>query len=454
MHSAIAIRNMATILVCAALTACAGERPNVVILFADDLGYADVGYHGSPDIVTPHIDSIARNGVQFSAGYVSGPVCGPSRAGLRTGIYQNRFGAEDNPGPYKLREDVKIGIPTEMRTLAERMKDLGYATGMIGKSHTGNAPEFHPNASGYDEFFGFISGASNYRPDGRFGTKINEPHNPILRNRTPVEETEYLTDAFGREAVSFIDRHHEEPFLLYVPFNAIHGPSQATDADLERFKYIKDKKRRLAVAMTYNLDVNIARIMDALQRHGLVQNTLVFFLSDNGGKPGGNGSFNTPLRGEKAQLWDGGIRVPFCMQWPAHVEGGQTVDDPVISLDILPTVVAAAGGEVEEAIDGINLLPRLSGEIRGLSPRYLYWRFNRGWVVRDAQWKLIVDNGGAPKLFHIAEDIGESRNLYSKQPEIAARLHKAYDAWNATLMAKLWGWDKSFPVHDPSMGGH
>ena len=312
----------------------------------------------------------------------------------------------------------------------------------------------HPNASGYDEFFGFINGASNYRPDGQFGTKINQEWNPILRNRVPVEETEYLTDAFGREAVSFIDRHHEKPFLLYVPFNAIHGPMQATDADMERFKHIKDRKRRLAVAMAYNLDVNIGRIMDALRRHNLEEDTLVFFLSDNGGNPKGNGSLNTPLRGTKGQLWDGGIRIPFCMQWPARIEGAQTVADPVISLDILPTVVAAAGGEVEDAIDGVNLLPRLTGKAAKLPTRCLYWRFNRGWAIRDAEWKLISANGGSPKLFHISEDIGESRPLNGKYPETAARLQKAYGKWNETLMPKLWGWDSSFPVHDPGMGGH
>jgi len=437
------------ILASALCAAGADAQPNVVILFADDLGYADVGYHGSPDMVTPHIDSIAKNGVQFSAGYVTAPVCGPSRAGLRTGIYQNRFGAEDNPGPYKAREDVKIGIPTEMRTMSERMKELGYMTGMVGKSHTGNGREFHPNSSGYDEFFGFINGASNYLLDRH----PNQPHNPLMRQRERVNETEYLTDVFGREAVAFIDRHHERPFFLYVPFNAIHGPMQAADHDLAMCRHIEDEKRRLAVAMNFNLDQNVGRILTALRKHGIEENTLVFFLSDNGGKPKGNGSLNTPLRGQKGQLWDGGIRVPFCMQWPAQVNGGQKLDFPVISMDLLPTAVDAAGGKVEEGLDGVSLVPFVTGRKSAPGNRYLYWRFNRGWAIRDSQWKLIGERGWKqPQLFRVADDVSESEDLFAKRPKIAKRLQDAYDAWDATLMDKLWGWDKSFPVHDPGMG--
>jgi len=445
---------MAVLGVSLAWSVNAEMKPNVVILFADDLGYADVGYHGSPDMVTPHIDSIARNGVQFSAGYVTAPVCGPSRAGLRSGIYQQRFGGEDNPGPYKLREDVKIGIPTELQTMSERMKALGYTTGMVGKSHTGNGPEFHPNSSGYDEFFGFINGASNYRTDTQWGTKLNQPTNPILRQRKKLEVNDYFTDVLGREAVAFIDRHHDKPFFLYVPFNAIHGPMQATDHDLAMFRHIKDEKRRLAVAMNFNLDQNVGRILTALRKHGVEDNTLVFFFSDNGGKPKGNGSLNTPLRGLKGQLWDGGIRVPFCAQWPARVRGGQELGFPIISLDVLPTVVAAGGGPVGDGLDGWNLIPFMTGDAAPEN-RFLYWRFNRSWAIRDAEWKLIGERGAQrPQLFHIASDIRESKDLYEQRPKVVARLQKAYDAWDGTLMPKLWGWDKSFPVHDPEMGAH
>ena len=426
-------------------------RPNVVVILADDLGYADTGYQGSPDMVTPHVDSIARSGVRFSAGYVTAPVCAPSRAGFLSGIYQNRFGFEDNPGPYRLREDVKIGIPKTVKTLPERMKAMGYATGMVGKSHTGDDPQFLPIHNGFDEFFGFNNGASNYRSDGKWGTKINQPSNPIYRGLEKVEETEYLTDAFGREAVSFIDRHHAEPFFLYLAFNAIHGPQQATDQDLEKFKDVTDKKRQLALAMNYALDRNVGRVMEALRKNGIEENTLVIFFSDNGGKQKDNGSLNTPLRGEKGQLWEGGIRIPFCLQWPAKVKSGRTLDFPVTGLDLLPTIVTAAGGKAEAGLDGIDLMPLVTGLAEPRN-RTLYWRFNRAWAVRDSEWKL-VNEGGSPHLFRIADDIGETRDLYAEQPDVVKRLQGDYDTWNGTLMPKLWGWDKSFPVFDSKPTG-
>jgi len=423
------------------------RRPNVVVIMADDLGYGDVSYRGGADSVTPNIDTLGRNGVQFSAGYVTAPVCGPSRAGLLTGLYQNRFGFEDNPGPYRRSEDVKIGIPEAVKTLPERMKELGYVTGFVGKSHTGDGPEFQPLSNGFDEYFGFNNGASNYRPDGKWGTKINQPTNPIYRGSEKVEESEYLTDAFGREAVAFIDRHRDKPFFLYLPFNAIHGPQQATDQDLEKFKDEPDKKRQLALAMTSALDRNVGRVLEALRKNGLEEDTLVVFLSDNGGKPKDNGSFNTPLRGEKTQLWDGGIRVPFCLQWPTRVKGGRKLDFPVISLDLLPTIVSAAGGSVEKDLDGVDLLPFVSGA--AAPERTLKWRFNRAWAIRDKEWKLIQANDGeALQLFRLAEDISETRDLAAEHPEIVKRLQADYAAWDATLMPKLWGWDKSFPVFD------
>jgi len=434
-----------SMLLLAAIADAAPTRPNVVVILADDLGYADTGYQGSPDMVTPNIDSIARSGVRFSAGYVTAPVCAPSRAGYLSGIYQNRYGFEDNPGPYRLREDVKIGIPKTVKTLPERMKALGYVTGIFGKSHTGDDIQFHPLNSGFDEFFGFINGASNYRSDGKWGTKINQPSNPIYRGFQKVEEMEYLTDAIGREAVSFIDRHHAEPFFLYVPFNAIHGPQQGTDQDLEKFKDVVNEKRRFALAMTCALDRNVGRVMEALRKHGLEKNTLVVFFSDNGGLPKNNGSLNTSLRGVKGQLWDGGIRIPFCLQWPAKIKGGRTLDFPISSLDLLPTIVSTAGGKAD-GVDGMNLIPFVTGET--VPPnRNLYWRFNRAWAVRDREWKL-VNQGSKPQLFRIAEDISEKTDLYVQQPDVVKRLQADYEAWNATLMPKLWGWDKSFPVFD------
>ena len=437
---------LAGLLVSATIVAAAPTRPNVVVILADDLGYADTSFRGSTDMLTPNIDSIAVKGVQFTAAYVTAPVCGPSRAGFLSGRYQNRFGFEDNPGPYRLRPDVKIGIPKTVKTLPERMKALGFVTGMIGKSHTGDDPEFLPIHSGFDEFFGFNNGASNYRADGQWKAKINQPTNPIYRGLTKVEETAYLTDAFGREAVSFIERHRAEPFFLFVPFNAIHGPQQGTDQDLEKFRSVSNPKRRLALAMASALDRNVGRVLVALRKHGLEENTLVVFFSDNGGKLDDNGSLNTPLRGEKGQLWEGGIRIPFCIQWPAAIKGGQTLPFPVISLDLMPTALSAAGAKPDATLDGIDLLPFVTGATQP-PQRHLHWRFNRSWAIRDAEWKLTTE-GGAPHLFRIVEDIGEAHDLAAQFPEVVQRLKATHEAWNATLMPKLWGWDKSFPVFD------
>ena len=432
----------------------AADRPNVIIIIADDLGYADVGYQGSPDMVTPNIDSIARNGVQFSAGYVSAPVCGPSRAGLLTGVYQNRFGFEDNPGPYRRSELVKVGIPKTIKTLPERILAAGYRTGMIGKTHTGTDPEFLPNASGFEEFFGFNNGASNYVSDGKFGVKINQTNNPILHDDKPVEESEYITDAFGREAVAFINRHKTEPFFLYVAFNAIHGPMQPKPEDFERFNNIQDPLRRKAVSMNYTLDTNVGRILKALQANGLDKNTLVFFLSDNGGKPNNNGSLNTPLRGEKGQLWDGGIRIPFCAQWPARIAAGGLIDTPIISLDLLPTILAATGAPLSDPVDGVDLIPILTGKTSSLLDRYIFWRFNDAHALRNGEWKYVSSSSKKkPELFHISTDISEANDLSQDKPDVLQQMEKIYNEWNSQLMQKQWGWDKSFPVYDPKFSG-
>ncbi len=413
------------------------RRPNIVVLFADDLGYGDVGYQGCTEVPTPHIDSIAENGVTFSCGYVTAPVCGPSRAGLMTGRYQNRFGFEDNPGPFRQREDVLVGTPLDQANMAERFKALGYVTGMIGKWHEGKDPRIEPHNRGFDEWFGFNNGASEY-------FVRENPKKMLVRNGKPVEaEHQYLTGAFGREAVAFIERHKASPFFLFVPFNAVHGPLQAIEEQKERFAKIENEKRRTTAAMLWSMDRNVGKILTALREQGLEENTLVFFLSDNGGKPGGNYSYNAPLRGEKGQLLEGGIRIPFCAQWKGRLPAGKRVDFPVISLDILPTALAAAGAAVPDGIDGIDLVPHVLGN-KPTPERALYWRFLFQWAVRDAEWKLVKTKNDPEMLFHISEDMCEKSDLIGTHPEIAARLRKAHDTWATTLMKPQWGWQPAF----------
>ncbi len=323
---------MVTVAAPEATTAEPVRQPNVLILFADDLGYGDVGYNGCTDIPTPHIDSLAANGIVCDNGYSSCPVCGPSRAGLLSGRYQNRLGFEDNPGPFRQSAETRLGFPLEQKTIADRLKALGYATCMVGKQHDGTAPEYNPVNRGFDEFYGFNNGASDYFNPSK-----------LVRGSEPAKMQEpYMTDDFGREAVDFIRRHKDHPFLLYVPFNSPHGPMQARADHLEKFKHIKDEKRRTCVAMIYSMDENIGHILSELRKQGIEEDTLIFFLSDNGG--GSNMSDNGPLRGYKGEFYEGGIHIPFAVQWKGKLPAGTTYDQSVISLDILPTAIAAAGG--------------------------------------------------------------------------------------------------------------
>lgn len=408
------------------------RKPNIVLLFADDLGYAGIGAQGSTDIPTPNIDSIARNGVRFTNGYVSCPVCSPTRAGLMTGRYQQRFGHEFNPGPAGEASDG-FGLSLAETTVADRLKRLGYATGMVGKWHLGFKPEFHPMKRGFDEYFGFLGGANPYLDPNSRG--------PILRGTAKVEENEYLTDAFRREAVSFLDRHRGSPFFLYLAFNAVHNPLQATAKYEQRFASIQDPKRRTYAAMTAALDDAVGAVLTKLRETGEEHNTLVFFISDNGGPTPQTTSRNTPLRGFKAQTYEGGIRVPFLMQWKGRIPAGKVDARPVISLDVHPTAVAAAGGSIppEAKLDGVNLLPFVAGRDAARPHESLYWRFGAQWAIRQGDWKLVQSAGEKPELFDLSKDIAESRDLAAEQPEKAAQLDAAWRAWSAELAPPKWG---------------
>lgn len=410
------------------------NRPNVIVILADDLGYADLGVQGCTDVPTPRIDSLAANGIRFTNGYVSCPVCSPTRAGFMTGRYQQRFGHEFNPGPVALA-DPKFGLPLTEVTIADRMRALGYATGMVGKWHLGYKPEFHPLHRGFDEFFGFIGGAHNYIDEPGKGDATN----PILRGTQPVDEREYTTLAFAREAAAFIDRHAKEPFFLYVPFNAVHAPLQGLDAYRARFASIDDDRRRTYAAMLAAMDDAVGRILDVLRERQLEENTLIVFFSDNGGPTPSTTSRNDPLSGFKGSVLEGGIRIPFIIQWKGHLRAGVVCDVPIISLDICPTAVAAAGGTIpaDAHLDGVNLLPYLTGERTDAPHDRLFWRYGHQWAVRVGDWKLL-QMGASPALYNLGEDISEKNDLSAKMPDKVNELKAVYDAWNAQLMEPLW----------------
>jgi len=414
------------------MTGAVHARPNILIIVGDDMGYADVGVHGCKDIPTPHIDSLAKNGVRCTSGYVSGPYCSPTRAGLMTGRYQNRFGHEFNPGP---NPTGNVGLPLTEVTLADRLKAAGYKTGMVGKWHLGNTEKFHPMSRGFEEYFGFLGGAHPYFP-GAGGEGIN----PILRGREPIDEKAYLTDAFSREATAFIDRHVKDEWFLYLTFNAVHTPMHAADKYLARFKDVQPEGRRAYCAMMSAMDDAIGAVLAKLDENKLTENTLIFFVSDNGGPPV-NSSSNGVLRGNKAQTWEGGIRVPYLVQWKGRIPAGKTFDNPVIQLDFHPTAMAAAGVEAKDAkFDGVNLLPHLEGKVTTPPHDTLYWRFGDQMAIRHGNLKLVQGRGGAQRmLFDLAADIGEQRDLTAEKPEVVKELTAKYDAWNATLEQPRWG---------------
>ena len=450
------------------LLSAAERKPNILIIVADDLGYGDLGFQGGRDIPTPNLDTLARSGVRFSNGYVSAAWCAPTRAGLLTGRYQQRFGHYRGVGSTGSMAPEPAGLSLSETTLADRLKAAGYATGIVGKWHLGTSPEFHPQQRGFDEFFGFLGGAHGFLPGlpsiifpdrtGAGEDYGDRMKGQIQRGTERVGEEEYLTDAFAREAVSFIERHQKAPFFLYLAFNAVHTPMHATDQRLEKFAAIKDPVRRIYCAMTLAMDEAVGRVTDKLREAGLEEDTLIFFISDNGGptihKFAYNASRNTPLRGSKGTTLEGGIRVPFVVSWKGHLPAGEVYDPPVIQLDFLPTALAAAGVEAkpEWKLDGVNLLPHIKGQASSGPHDALYWGSMGQTAVRKGDWKLVtylsnIDEGDvlrsdpirltSPRLYNLSSDIGEANDLASSETGKFKELKSLWHKWAATMSVKM-----------------
>ena len=420
----------------------AAARPNILLIVGDDMGYADVGFHGCKDIPTPHLDALAAAGVRCTNGYVTGPYCSPTRAGLLTGRQQNRFGHEYNPGGVN-------GLPLTEGILPERLAKAGYATGMVGKWHLGSLPPQTPPSRGFAEFFGFLGGAHSYFNAGG-----------IVRGNQPVKEMDYTTDAFGREAAAFVRAHADKPWFLYLAFNAVHTPMDATDARLAKFAGIPDKKRRTYAAMMSALDDNVGRVRQALQDSGQAGRTLVFFISDNGGPTMNgtttNGSVNLPLRGSKRTTLEGGVRVPFLVAWPDRIKPA-VYDLPVVQLDLHATALAAAGVAplAEWKLEGVDLLPYFAGTAKAAPHEALYWRFGEQMAIRQGDWKLVRYDGNADtntgkrqpvsaaRLYDLSKDIHEDKDLAAEQPEKVKQLQARWDEWNRGNVKPLWGADFS-----------
>lgn len=410
-----------------------GDKPNIVIILADDLGYADVGFHGGKDIPTPHLDALAKAGVVCTNGYVTCPVCAPTRAGLLTGRYQQRLGFEDNSW------SGKTGLSPEATTLADILKTAGYATFAVGKWHLGHLPQFRPLVRGFTDHYGFLGGGRSFLPLKESQGVPFIPKDPdqvdLWRNGSRVADPEYLTDAFGEEAALYIHRHKRDPFFLYLAFNAPHVPLQATEKYLRRFPNLTGARRTYA-AMLSALDDAVGRVSDALKREGLDGDTLIFFLSDNGGHPLANAARNDPLRGEKGTLYEGGIRVPFVVKWTGRLPAGATYAHPVVSLDLMPTALGAVGTKPPKGVrlDGIDLLPHLRGEAIPPPHYTLYWRYINHWAVRHGQWKLTAPAGVPEGLYDLSADISESRDVSAANPEVVRTLKGLYAKWNDGLL--------------------
>lgn len=415
------------------------ERPNIVILLADDLGYGDLSCYGGW-IPTPRIDALASAGARFTQAYAAAPVCTPSRAGLLTGRNPQRFGVEFNTGANPDAKEKGSGMPGDVLTLPERLKKLGYATGALGKWHLGMLETMHPVAQGFDEFYGFLGPSHAY-----LAGDPSDAFDPLLRKTAGGEagqpgqqekETAYLTDALAREAASFFARHRDEPFFLYVAFNAPHVPYQGDERFLARFPGLEGEKRVYA-AIVSALDEAVGKVLDALEAQGLERSTLVFFLSDNGAVPVHGPGSNAPLNLGKTFLLEGGVRVPLCLRWPGHVRAGATVEHPVSLLDITATALGVAGAEESSPaeLDGRDLLPVLGAE--HAQERTFFWRIGPSSAIRQGNLKLITSKQNR-WLFDLAQDPGETRDLSGVDQESAARLERELARWLASLPPPSW----------------
>lgn len=405
------------------------KRPNILVILSDDQGYADVSLNPNhpPEVHTPNIDALAKSGVVMTNGYTTGHVCAPTRLGMMTGRYQQRYGTYS-------AGVCGSGIPPENKLIANYMQDQGYTNGAFGKWHMGLTEEHNPLKRGFDEFFGFMGrGAHDY-------FDLANTNDPIFRGLRPVEEKGYLTNRLTEEAIEFIKKHNGKPWFCYVPYNAVHSPQQAPEEDIKRYN-TGNKDRDILMAMLYHLDKGVGSIVETLKQTGQYENTLVFYLSDNGGSAKMVAN-NTPFRGSKQYDYEGGVHVPFYVSWPGKIKAGTSCDVPVFSMDILPTACAVGGVDIPAAhkLDGKNIMPAIYGKTGKLRD-YFFWNNSAGkWAVRSHDgWKLVGINGKT-EMFNLNEDIAESKDLIGQYPEKQQKLLKAYQEWLAELPEPINGY--------------
>lgn len=441
----------------------ADQRPNILLIVADDLGYGDVGFQGSKQIPTPNLDRLAASGVACAQGYVSAPVCSPSRAGFLTGRNQVEFAYDNNLDETQPGFDADFGgLPVGERTIADRLRGAGYVTGIVGKWHLGTRPQFHPRRRGFDEFWGFLGGGHGYFPSAKTG----QPEPDLQSSVGPVGPVTYLTDNITDQGIAFIDRHRDRPFFLYVAYNAPHAPLQAREEDLARFAFIQDKNRRTYCAMVARLDDQIGRLLEHLRATVLMEKTLVVFLSDNGGPVDQNASLNAPLNGQKGILLEGGLRVPFVFSWPGQLPAGRTFAPPMSALDLAPTFLRLAHAPESEfaGLAGVDLLPRLTGADDTPPHAELMWRFTISAAIREGDWKLVRLPDRLPLLFNLRADLSEQRDVALENLDRTKAMLARLGDWDVrlphpvTLEGAVWKrrqlnlYDAKYPLTQPAGG--
>lgn len=466
------------------------RKPNIIVIVADDLGYGDTGVYGSKIIKTPNIDALAADGVRFTQGYVSHPVCAPSRAALLTGRYQTRFGYEFNP----VGRDRTGGVSLDETFIGQVMQKAGYHTAMVGKWHLGVSGPYHPVARGFDEFFGTTAGANAFIVDPQPGDEYHTPPGaeatysaaegagvgggsepeqmlrlraaaPITRGREPVEVKQHLTEAFTDETLRIIGENKAKPFFIYLAHTTPHTPLQAPAKYIARYKHIENKGQRVYAAMVASLDDSVGAIRAKLKAEGLEKDTVIVLLSDNGCAGYiGDACSNAPLNGYKGMHLEGGVRVPFIMTWPGHIKPGQVDPRVVSSLDVAPTAAALAGATLPKGSDGVDLTPYVTGKRADTPNPTLYWRSGLNFAIRDGDWKMWMVNRADPDetannssgvtpdgvtakasplgyfvmLYDLKTDPAETTNLAGARPEVVAQLRTKIEAWDKGNVPAQW----------------
>ena len=413
------------------------SKPNIIIILADDAGYSDFGFMGSDEIKTPNLDQLALDGVTFNNAYVSASVCSPSRAGLLTGMYQQRFGHECN-----LDSDVNNSFDPNQITIAEALKTEGYTTGLIGKWHLGDKTQNHPLKNGFDYFWGFISGARNYFYDPNEVNRISVRN--VVENYSQTNFEGYLTDVLGEKAISFIDKNNQSnnPFFLFLSFNAPHTPMQAKEEVLEKFK---DNPRKVYASMMWSMDEAIGNVMDALKENNQYDNTIIYFLSDNGAAMSNNAS-PFPFKGWKGNQYEGGIKTPMIMTWRNKIKSNTQFDGFISALDIFKTSleVSNVNDELMVNADGKNIMNYLNDNI--IKNENLFWRKDKMATVRSGNYKLIRLNDTSTVLYNIENNYFEDLDLKLKEPSVHDSLFKLLLAWEVRLIDPNWIENKDWNI--------